>query len=119
MSDPALALSFFDPAREIYGTARSGTTILFEGRRPVRHAEGPALRQIGEGWRAELAEVLELELAPVAETAELGDLSARVCRVTGRVAGRAVECFGTVAETRSPPIWEQLDALRTDRKSVV
>lgn len=113
MSDPALALSFFDPAREIYGTARSGTTILFEGRRPVRHAEGPALRQIGEGWRAELAEVLELELAPVAETAELGDLSARVCLVTGRVAGRAVECLGTVAETRSPPVWEQLDALRT------
>jgi hypothetical protein len=113
VSDPALALSFFDQAREIYGTARSGTTILFEGRRPVPHAEGPALRRLGDGWRAELAGVLELELAPVADAAELGELSARVCRVTGRVRGRAVECLGTVAETRSPPVWEQLDALRT------
>jgi hypothetical protein len=113
VSEPALALSFFDQAREIYGTARSGTTIVFEGRRPVPHAEGPALQQVGDGWKAVLAGVLDLELDPVAEAAELGGLSARVCRVTGRAAGRAVECLGTVAETRSPPAWEQLDALRT------
>ena len=113
MSAPALALSFFDQAREIYGTARSGTTIIFEGRRPVPHPEGPAIEYVGERWRAQLAGVMELELAPVADAAELGELSARVCRVTGRVAGRAVECLGTVAETRSPPVWEQLDALRT------
>ena len=35
MSEPALALSFFDAAHDIHGTARSGTTILFEGRKPV------------------------------------------------------------------------------------
>jgi hypothetical protein len=113
VSAPALALSFFDQAREIYGTARSGTTIIFEGRRPVPHPDGPTLHKIGERWRAELAGVLELELAPLADAAELGELSARVCRVTGRAAGRSVECLGTVAETRSPPVWEQLDALRT------
>src|ERR671923_1470450 len=62
VSDPALALSFFDQAREIYGTARSGTTILFEGRRPVPHAEGPALRRVGGGWRGGLARGLELWL---------------------------------------------------------
>ena len=113
MSAPALALSFFDPAREIYGTARSGTTIIFEGRRPVPHADGPALEQIGEHWRAELAGVLELDLTPVADAAELGELSAQVCRVTGRAAGRGIEGLGTVAETRTPPVWERLDALRT------
>ena len=58
MSAPALALAFFDQAREIYGTARSGTTIIFEGRHPVPHPEGPALEPIGDGWRAELAGVL-------------------------------------------------------------
>jgi hypothetical protein len=113
VSAPALALSFFDQAREIYGTARSGTTIVFEGRRPVPHPHGPALEPVGDGWRAELAGVLELELAPVADPAELGELTARVCRVSGRAAGRAIEGLGTVAETRSPPVWEQLDALRT------
>jgi hypothetical protein len=113
VSAPALALSFFDQAREIYGTARSGTTILFEGRRPVPHPQGPALEAVGGGWRAELAGVFELELAPVAEAAELGEVSARVCRVSGRAAGRPIDCLGTVAETRSPPVWEQLDALRT------
>jgi len=113
VSEPALALSFFDQARDIYGTARYGTTILFEGRRPVPHADGLALEQVGDGWTAGLDGVLELELAPVADAAELDEVSARVCRVTGRVLGRPVECLGTVAETRSPPAWEQLDALRT------
>jgi hypothetical protein len=113
VSAPALALSFFDQAREIYGTARSGTTILFEGRRPVPHPGGPALEPIDDGWRAELAGVLELELAPVAEAAELDEVVVRVCRVSGQAGGQAINGFGTVAETRSPPAWDQLDALRT------
>jgi hypothetical protein len=113
VSEPAFALSFFDQAREIYGTARSGTTILFEGRRPVPHDQGPALERAGECWRAKLSDVLDLQFAPVADVAELGEVSARVCRVTGSVRGRAVECLGTMAETRSPPAWERLAALRT------
>jgi hypothetical protein len=113
VSAPALSLSFFDQAREIYGTARSGRTILFEGRRPVPHPGGPALEPIDDGWRAELAGVLELELAPVAEAAELDEVVARVCRVSGQAGGRSINGFGTVAETRSPPAWDQLDALRT------
>jgi hypothetical protein len=113
VSTPALALAFFDQAREIYGTARSGTTIIFEGRHPVPHPDGPVVEPVGDGWRAELAGVLELELAPVAEPAELGkEVTARVCRVRGRAAGKAIECLGTLAETRSPPVWEQLDAVR-------
>jgi hypothetical protein len=113
VSARALALSFFDPAREIYGTARSGTTVLFEGRRPVPHSDGPAMEQSGGRWRAELAGILELELAPVTEAADLGELTAEICRVSGRAAGRAVDCLGTVAETHSPPRWEELDALRS------
>jgi hypothetical protein len=114
VSARALAISFFDPARDIYGTARSGATILFEGRRPVAHSDGPAIEQEAGRWRAELAGVLELDLAPVAEPAGLGDeVSAEICRVSGRAAGRTVDCLGTIAETHSPPRWEELDALRS------
>jgi hypothetical protein len=113
VSDGPLALSFFDPARDIYGTARSGATILFEGRRAVPHAAGPAMEETAGRWRAEVAGVLELEFAPVAEPADLGELTAQVCRVSGRAAGRAIDCLGTVAETHSPPRWEELDALRS------
>jgi hypothetical protein len=114
VSGRALAISFFDPAREIYGTARAGATILFEGRHPVPHSDGPAISQEDGRWRADLAGVLQLELAPVAEPAGLGEeLTAEVCRVRGRAGGREVDCLGTVAETHSPPRWEELDALRS------
>ena len=45
MSEPALALSFFDAAHDIHGTARSGVTILFEGRKPNALPQGPADRE--------------------------------------------------------------------------
>jgi hypothetical protein len=113
VSAPALALSFFDPAHEIHGTARSGATLLFEARRPVAHPQGPTIEPAGEGWRAELAGVLSLDLAPISGEADLGDVTARVCRVTGEAGGRRVDGLGTIAETRSPPRWEELDVLRT------
>ena len=113
MSSGALALSFFDPAREIYGTARSGATLLFEGRRPVPHSTGPAMEHTPQGWRAELPGVLELDLARVTQGVDLGDLTADVCRVSGRVGGRRVDCLGTVGETHTPPRWEELDAVRS------
>ncbi len=37
----------------------------------------------------------------------------RVCRVRGTAAGRTVDCLGTLAETATPPRWEELDALRS------
>lgn len=113
MSAPALALSFFDATHDIHGTARSGATILFEGRKPEALPEGPAIEQSGEGWRAELPGKLELELEPVAVEADLGDVRARVVRVRGEAAGRRVDGLGTLAETRVPPRWEELDALRS------
>jgi hypothetical protein len=113
VSAPALALSFFDAAHDIHGTARAGATLLFEGRRPEALPEGPAIEQSGDGWRAELPGKLALELEPVAAEADLGGVQARVVRVRGEAAGRRVDGMGTLSETRVPPPWDELDALRT------
>ena len=113
MSAPALAISFFDSAHEIHGTARSGATILFEGRRPAPYPDGLTLQPAGEAWRAELPGVLDLELAPISAAADLGQVTERICRVTGTAAGRRVDALGTLAETHAPPRWEGLDALRS------
>jgi hypothetical protein len=113
VSAPALALSFFDAAHDIHGTARSGATILFEGRKSVALGEGPAIERSGEGWRAELPDRLSLELAPVTPELDLGPVRARVVRVRGEAAGRRVDALGTLSETDEPPRWEELDALRT------
>jgi hypothetical protein len=113
VSAAALALSFFDAAHDIHGTARSGATILFEGRKPVALPEGPSIEASGDGWRAELPGRLSLELEPVAAEADLGDVRARLVRVRGEAAGRRVDALGTLSETRVPPRWEELDALRS------
>jgi hypothetical protein len=109
----AFALSFFDSARNLYGTARSGATILFEGRKPAAHADGPEVEPDGDGWRAQLPGRLALRLEPVSEEVDLGDVTARVCRVGGEVEGRTIECLGTFSLTTVAPRWEELDALRT------
>ena len=113
MSAPALALSFFDAAHDIHGTARSGATILFEGRKPEALPEGPEIEESGEGWRAELPGKFALELEPVATEVDLGDVRARVVLVRGEAAGRRVDGMGTLSETRVPPRWEELDAVRS------
>jgi hypothetical protein len=110
---PALALSFFDAAHNIHGTARSGLTILFEDRKPNPIPEGPQIEATGSGWRAELPEKLSLELQPVSPPADLGGVRARVARVRGEAAGRTVDGIGTLSETEVPPEWEKLDALRS------
>ena len=109
----AYALSFFDPDRELYGTVRSGATILFEGRKPAMHAEEALIDAEGDGWRAELDGRLALRLKAVSPELELGLLAARVCRVSGDVRGRSIQCLGTLAVTRQPPRWEELDAVRS------
>jgi hypothetical protein len=113
VSEPAYALSFFDPDRELYGTVRSGATILFEGRKPATHAGGAAIEPAGEGWRTELPERFSLEFSPVTPELELGVASARVCRVEGRVGDATVHCLGTLGLTLEPPRWEELDAIRS------
>lgn len=114
MTAPAVSIAFFDPVRNLHGTARSGATVLFEGRSPTALPEGPDLTQGRRGKvKARLEDRFSLELEPISEEAELGGVAARVCRVKGEVGGQAVECLGTVSETREPPAWEELDALRS------
>jgi hypothetical protein len=113
VSAPALAFSFFDTAHDVYGTARSGATILFEGRRPSPHSGGPTMEPAEGGWRADLPGVLELQLDPVSDSAELGGVRVRICRVTGTAAGHRVGALGTLAETHTAPEWDRLDALRS------
>jgi hypothetical protein len=113
VSAPALALSFFDAAHDIHGTARSGITILFEGRKPNALPEGPQVERTRSGWRAELSDKLSLEFEPVSPAADLGGVRAHVARVRGEAGGRTVDGLGTVSETEVPPEWEELDALRS------
>jgi hypothetical protein len=113
VSEPALALSFFDAAHDIHGTARSGMTILFEGRRPNALPRGPSIEGTNGGWRAELEDAFSLELEPVSAVAELNGVRVQVVRVRGEASGRRVDCLGTLSQTDAPPQWENLDALRT------
>jgi len=113
VSTEAFALSFFDPDRELYGTARSGATLLFHGREPAAHADGPAVTEDGDGWRAELAERLSLRLEPVSAEVDLDGVAARICRVTGAVDGTKVDCLGTFSITSVAPRWEELQAVRS------
>ncbi|HEU0025460.1 MAG TPA: hypothetical protein VFQ12_12565 [Thermoleophilaceae bacterium] len=113
MSAPALAVAFYDHARELYGSARSGATVLFEGRRPTVVHEGPEIVAANGGWTATESDRLALELEPVAPEADLEGVSATVCRVRGEAGGKEVDCLGTVSEMRSMPAWDELDAVRS------
>ena len=112
MSEPAVALSFFDPDHGLHGSARSAMTLLFEHGKPEALADGPVVERDGEGWKAELDSRFELSFDPVTEPLDMGGASARVCRVKGMLRGNELECLGTAVETLEPPAWEQLDALR-------
>jgi hypothetical protein len=113
VSVEAFALSFFDPDRELYGTARSGATLLFHGRQPAAHADGPEVTEDGEGWRAELGDRVSLGLRPVSAEVDLDGVAACICRVTGEVEGTKVDCLGTFSITSVAPRWEELQAVRS------
>ena len=49
----------------------------------------------------------------MATEVDLGDVRARVVLVRGEAAGRRVDGLGTLSETRVPPRWEELDAVRS------
>ena len=112
MSQPALSVAFFDPARQVHGLARSGATLLFEGNRSLVLDEPARLEPSGEGWEAAVENRFEVRLEPASEPVELAGNRVRVCTVTGNVAGNAGRRLGTVSETLRPPAWEELDALR-------
>jgi len=110
----AVSIAFFDPARNLHGTARSGTTVLFEGESPTAIPEGPEIETGRRGkLKARLEGRFELSVEPLSEELDLGGVVARTCRVSGDVGGAQVDCLGTVSETRVAPKWEELDALRS------
>jgi hypothetical protein len=113
VSAEAFALSFFDLGRELYGTARSGATLLFHGREPAAATGGPEVTEAGDGWHAELADRLSLELEPVGAEVDLDGVTARICRVAGTVDGEQVDCLGTFSITSVAPRWEELQAVRS------
>jgi hypothetical protein len=112
VSEPAVALAFFDPDRGLHGSARAGVTLLFEHGQPQALPEGPEVGRDGDGWRAALGNRFELSFSPICDALDLDGASTRLCRVTGTVGGGTVECLGTATETITPPAWEDLDALR-------
>jgi hypothetical protein len=113
VTEPPLALSFFDPAHELSGTARAGMTLLFEGTTPETIGAGPELDRAADGVvTAVLSDRFELRFEPLAEPALLTGLSATLCAVTGEVGKARVDCLGTATATTEPPAWSELDAVR-------
>jgi hypothetical protein len=112
VSEPAIALAFFDPDHGLHGSARSGLTLLFQHGKPAALPDAPELRRDGDGWRAVLGNRFDLSFSPLCEGLDIEGASARVCRVTGELDGGRLDCLGTATETSKPPKWEKLDALR-------
>jgi hypothetical protein len=114
VTEQPLSIAFFDPARNLHGTARSGATVLFEGQTPTAVAEGPEIDTAPDGTlRAQLEGRFSLELEPVSGEIDLGGVVVRTCKVSGDVGGTRVDCLGTVSETRVAPAWDELDAVRS------
>jgi hypothetical protein len=113
VTGPPLALSFFDPAHNVSGTARAGMTLLFEGTTPTTIDAGPELSPAADGAiTARLGDRLDLRFDPVAPAATLTGLRITLCAVIGTAGGARVDCLGTATETTEPPAWAELDAVR-------
>ena len=112
MSDPPISLAFFDTAHRLYGSARSGVAVIFDGDDHRVLSDPPELARAGAGWSAALGERTELGLEPVSPPIEIGGDRTWLCRVQGRVEGRRVDCLGAATETSEPPAWADLDAVR-------
>lgn len=113
MSEPAVSLAFFDSERGLHGTLRSGLGVVFEGQRAATLDEAPAIEGADGSWRARSGEVLDLTFEACSPVLDLTGTTARVCRVSGQVGSAQVDCLGTAGETSAPPVWSELDALRT------
>jgi hypothetical protein len=106
-----VALSFFDSGTGVHGTIRSGLTLLFEGRE-ARAKRGPVeIERDGDDWKGRAGNA-NVKLSPVSDTADLGGIAVTICTAEGRVGGKQIAGLGTVAETRRPPEWQELDLLR-------
>jgi hypothetical protein len=112
LTDPALALAFFDPERDIHGVARSGFTVLFREGKAGSLPEGARLTAEQGGWTAFIEGRIDLFLQPLGHVADLGPARSHICRASGTVDAAAIEGLGVVTETATPPRWDELDAVR-------
>lgn len=64
------------------------------------------------GWRAASGGDVALDLERVLDPVELGGAAITLCRATGTAGDRPVSGLATVTETREPPSWEELEAVR-------
>jgi hypothetical protein len=112
VTEPAVALAFFDPSRGLHCSARSGATVLFQQGKPQALPDGPEVAREGDGYTATLGNRFSLTFTPLCEPLELDGATTRVCRVRGSLDGTELDCLGTATETVSPPRWDELDAVR-------
>jgi hypothetical protein len=113
VSEAAISLGFFDPAREVHGILRSGVAVLFEGAASRTLGDLPEIEPDGAGgYRGRCGGEVDLAFHPFSAVMDLGGATVRLCRVEGRAADQLVECLGTVGETHDPPAWAELDAVR-------
>jgi hypothetical protein len=104
MSEPALALSFVEPGRGLFGTARADFALLFEDGKARSFDEAVSIEPKRKGWLAQLPGGLELKFTRLGSPVELGGMRAHYCSVG--------DGLGVVAEIHDPPRWQDLDATR-------
>jgi hypothetical protein len=105
MSDTPLALTYVEPGRNLYATARADFALIFEDGKASSFDDPTSVEATAEGWEARLPGGLQLSLKRVADPVELGGIRAHLC-----AAGDAG--LGVVGEIHDPPRWQDLDATR-------
>ena len=110
MTDRPVSVAFFDPSQRLSGTVRAGVALVFEGKSPTTIPD-PEIDSSGERVAVRFDDN-SLELSPASPPAELAGAITRVANVHGTVAGRRINCLGTITETETPPTWSELDAVR-------
>ncbi|MEA2493782.1 MAG: hypothetical protein QOJ29_1693 [Thermoleophilaceae bacterium] len=108
MSEQALALSFVDRERRVYGTARAAFTLVFRDGQASSHDEPITVTASEDGWSASLPGGLDLQFERFADPVELSGMRAHLCAVRGG----DIDGIGVVAEIIDPPRWQELDATR-------
>ncbi|HEX6713981.1 MAG TPA: hypothetical protein VF066_11360 [Thermoleophilaceae bacterium] len=105
MTDNPLALTYVEPGRNLYATARSDFALVFEDGKAASFDEPTSIEATTDGWRARLPGGLERSLERVTDPVELGGIRAHLCS-----AGE--DGLGVVGEIHDPPRWQELDATR-------
>jgi hypothetical protein len=104
MTETALALTYVDPARNFYATARSGFALIFEDGKAASFDESLSAEATSDGWHATLPGGVDLSLKRIANPVELAGMRAHLCSADAGL--------GVVAEIHDPPRWQDLDATR-------